>query len=547
MSVIEHSLSINKNALNREVPNPVNNPLIIGYASGVSSGDLLKFKTITEANYSTLVSGQGKEWVSMCLNAGLTTVDFLPVSIDSTNVASKSIFKNTGNLKGSSVGTQVPTLGGDAVDDYLIRVEVIYYASASVTFRYSLDNGDTWVKTKTVATGVTATTLYLDNAETVSSGLTVTFGTGTYVEGDVWSAFAFAGALKSSNFTGTNNIFDLIYANGKKYSHIVIASCVHKNIPSSTPMTGPQADGSNLDAQQVYLGYINTGINALLTKGFPTVALVETPKRMPALVASNAFLDDNDSDYQAAIDTKITTYNDSIVISAGRILRATDKGNRVWRSKTYAALERIIMDNSLLSTIYTDRPIPVEKPSSNILYGLIDLTSCMALGCTLDESRSSNQWGGTFGALTNRGFLCAYTSSFAPSNKTFQFLASNTRTDQSNDFFDYFYKAQFNALQKVIATELYKYRGQNLIIKQDGTGSLTDGQALVIEKAVQAKIKEQLISRNHLVAPPTINDMHITINRAWNVASSNELRYTFRMWVGATVKTFSGRGSITLG
>jgi hypothetical protein len=547
MSVTEFSLTIKKNALGRTITNPIVRPLVVGYASGATSGELLNIKTINESNISTLGNGQGVEAVRMCLDEGLLSVDIMPIALDTTNTASKSTFVNAGNLLGATVGTQAPALAGTSLDDYRIRVEVLNFATTTVTFRYSLDDGETWIKTTSASTGASTTSLYANNAATIDTGLTINFPIGTYVAGDVWNGYAFAAAIKSDDLTtAAGKAFDVIQKNGKKYTHIYFASCVHKGVPVSGT-SGSVANAANITAQQVYIAAISTGMTYLAGIGIPAVALISMPRRMPINHDTDTFhRDELDVAFQTAVKTTVTTQNERLLISDGRFLISSPiQSVKFWRPGVYKAMQRIIRYNNPAISLYTDEPIDLVIPNQNIRFRSEDMTSILSLGSTYDESRAVNTWGGTFGAISNQGFLAAYTSGFAKSNKTLQFLAANTHCDSSNDFFEYLYLSQFNELQNVINAELYKFRGKLLSTKQDGSGALTENQADAIEKSVQYVVDTLLVKPGYITPIPTGMSV-ITVNRTWNVVSTNELRYSFKMWVGALVKTFNGVGSLSL-
>jgi hypothetical protein len=212
---------------------------------------------------------------------------------------------------------------------------------------------------------------------------------------------------------------------------------------------------------------------------------------------------------------------------------------------------RVIQNNNLSLSVYTAEPVDIVVPNTGLKYTLNNYNTILQTGSTYDEQKSINTIGGVHGAVTPLGFLALYTSPYAASNSTYEFLAGNTHTDQSNDFFEYLYLAQFNELTNVINSAMFQnYKGVELQTKKDGSGFLTEAQCRAIESTIQNIINTLLVEPGHIPSSPaaTGNNLSnfITVTRNWNVVSTSTLTFTYRMWVNAYAKFFTATGSLAL-
>lgn len=575
MTVQDFSITILQNQLGRIIPNPIVRPIVVGYFQNVASTALGYIQTVNDGNLGNLGLGQGTEWAKFCLDSNLPSVDILPVAQDPTDGYSVAPFVVAGNLSGNVSGVTVPTLtpaSTGPVDSYQIRVEiqgqsnqVIGASTGTVQFRYSLDDGNTWIATTTYS-GVTGTPVALyctgtANNSPVSSGLTIVFPAGTYVPGDVFNSYCFPSALLSTAFTGSGtqtsgaplNLFTAIQNSGKKYTHVIFANSVQTAIPTNS-VTGPAADNTNITAQATYIAAIKTGVDNLAVAGLPTVAVVEIPRRMPVsnALTSGMFSDELDVTYQNMVDGYVTSNDKRLCIGYGHIAHQSTLQNVLqWRSTAYSFMGRVIRNNNLSLSVYTSDPVDVVVPNTSLKFTINNYNTILQTGSTYDESKSTNTIGGVHGAVTPLGFLALYTSPYAASSSTYEFLAGNTHTDESNDFFEYLYLAQFNELTNVINSAMYQhYKGIELQTKKDGSGNLTEAQCRDIESTIQNIVNTLLVQPGHIPATPANTGKNlstfVTVTRNWNVVSTSTLTYTYRMWVNAYAKFFSATGSLAL-
>lgn len=557
MSVTDFTLLIKQNNLGRLNINPIVRPLVVGHFSGITvSGDIGNITTINDGNIASMGIGKGAEFAKMCLNAGLPSIDILPVAVEASagaRLAYKSAFTvAAGNLLGVTPGTVVPVLSGTALDNYRVRIEIlpidasntsqVVTVAETVYFRYSLDDGQTWLATAKANAQILYSANPSDSVNRISSGLTVTFGAGTYKVGDVFNYMTFPASPTAAAISTA--LFTKIGQAGKQYTHICFPCA-----PNGSTTT---VDGTNLAAYAVDVGVINTGMNTLQsTYGIPAIGMMEVPTRLSAgtVTTSSAvdiLNDELDVTFQSAVDTNTTVLNSKLAIGYARTQRqAFLQDAKLWRSIMWSAMERVISNNDLSKSIYTVAPLEIAVPNTNTLYTLDNLKGLLATGSTYDESKSTNTWGGTFGAITNRGFLAVYTSPYAQNVNSYTFLAGNTHTDSQNDFLEMVYVQQFNELQNVIQTELYKLRGTALQVKKDGTGYISEPQARDIEANVQQVIDTLLVSNGYIPSAP-IGQKFIIITRNWNLVSTSQLKYEFRIWVESYTKTFSGVGYLSL-
>jgi hypothetical protein len=548
MTVQEFSNTIAQNALGRTILSPIVRPLVIGFFNSLPTSSYGKIATANQSTLSSLGLGKGSEVVALALNSGLTSVDYYPCAQSAAGSGSYSAtsgsFTCAGNLNSSATGSVVPVLSGTPLDDYLIRLEILAGGTqASVPFRYSVDDGNNWQKT-VVFTGTTIPLLASNAFSTSSgsSGLSVTFPTGTYVKGDVWNstaraAFPLASSTGSPAAGSIEGGLSAVSGSAVKYTHVYIAG-----------QPCGSTDSSNATAFSTEVANAITLAGTLDTAGTPLEVILEAPRK------SNGG-SELDTTYQATITGSIATNLDSrVVVGYGHSARnAQLQSCTVWRNSAYTAFERIIKNNNPATSIYTDNAVPVAsvQAAANSLYTNLDYTDILGTGATYDEIRSVNANGGTLGAANAAGFLSLYRSPYSSVPGSYTFLGGNTHADPTNDFFELVYAQQFNEFRIVIATWLHRlYKGQQLDTKKDGTGTLTEAQCRAIEGAIQQKVNTILVDPGYIPAAPTANGTDvttfITVDRTQNVVSTSTLRYSYRMWVNAYVKQFTGVGTLAL-
>lgn len=548
MTVQEFSNTIAQNALGRVITNPIVRPLVIGYFNGLSSSSYGKIATATQSTLGTLGLGKGSEVVAMCLNSGLQSVDYYPTFNSAAGSgsysATSSSFACGGNLNGTATGSVAPIISGTPLDDYLIRMEILANGSqTSVSFRYSLDDGGNWQKTS-VFTGTPITLLASNtyNANSASSGISVNFPTGSYVKGDIWNsvcraAFPLASTTSVPPSGSVEGGLSAISGSATKYTHVYIAG-----------QPAGSTDSANATAFATEVANASTLASTLDLSGTPLEVFLEAPRK------SNSG-SELDTTYQSAVTGSVASSLDSrVVLGYGHSARSAQLQTcSIWRNIAYSALERIIKNNNPATSIYTDSALPVasvQGPAS-LTFTNLDYSDILGTGMTYDEARSVNANGGNYGAATSAGFLAVYRSTYASVPGTYTFLAGNTHADPTNDFVELVYAQQFNEFRNVISKWLYRlYKGQQLDTKKDGTGALTEAQCRQIENTIQLKVNTELVDNGYIPASPAANGKDvttfITVDRSYNVVSTSTLKYSYRMWVNAYVKQFTGVGTLAL-
>lgn len=181
-------------------------PLIIGPCSSGTTNYVYTFGNISTLR-STLGNGPAATQAAMILNDVGGTVDVIRCD---ASVAATS---------GSFVSGTVPSvvLSGTPRDTYHVDYKIVTggaLSSDGVRVKYSLDGG----KTYTAALHVTASTGVLSLTDT---GLTLTFGAGTYTAGEVGSFVTHAPTINS---TDLNAAMDAFKASGNEVSDIYVAN-----------------------------------------------------------------------------------------------------------------------------------------------------------------------------------------------------------------------------------------------------------------------------------------------------------------------------------
>ncbi len=545
MTVQDFTITTKENNLGITNPSPILSVLVVGLCTGLTHGIIT---TLSTGTLSTAGLGKGAELCSLVLNSGLSVVDVYPTAVDSSGARAPlpcaTPSAAAGNLLGNASGTAYPTFTGSPNDDLLIRIEIITGGSTPV-FRYSLDDGNSWVQ-QIVSTPGVAQVLYAANPGTtnaISSGVSVTLPTGTYVAGDVFNSFGFAGAaVVAMSTAGDGSIQDClnqVAAGSKKYTHIVFAE----------DPNGTAVDATNFTSTAAALTQIGTQMLSLANTNFFSMAFVGTPRR-------ETLGDELDVTYQG-LATSMTPQSIYSRIGYGHTFRQSSISRAShWRSQMWAAVEREIQNANPKQTIYTSDAIPLSTPNLATLFTILNYSGILGSGSTADESKATNSLGGSFGAVTPSGFMALYRSSHASRPGSFTFLAGNSHCDPTNDYFESAYRMQFNAvLNLVFATMWLLFKGQNLDVNL-ATGNITPAQAADIEATIQRIVTETLVDPGYVQAPPPpgtvdseghpVNTNFIVIDQTVNLVTTGNLKWISTAWAPGYVKTFTAVSFISL-
>lgn len=175
--------SISDNGLGILAASATGTAMLLGVSSAGTAGTIYSFRgpDVSQVT-SQLGYGPGVDAViGHLLKSGGRTVHFLKVT-PSTAGANSAVTRSNGS-------SPVITLTGTPNDDYQCVVEVLTTGTLGVaTFRYSLDNGDTWSDSL-----LTAATYALP------SGVTLNMPAGTYTDGDLYTFTSSAPAMTSGD------------------------------------------------------------------------------------------------------------------------------------------------------------------------------------------------------------------------------------------------------------------------------------------------------------------------------------------------------------
>ena len=544
MTVQEITVTTNNKALNRIVAaNPLN-VAVTGACSGLAAG---QFLTVTKQNITSLGVGAGASACALCLNAGMASVDFVAMKVVAApTVTFTAGATNTGTGINLVVSTEaVGLLPAGAADAFVPRVEVVTGGlAAALTFRYSLDDGISWVATQKGSAG--AISLYCKAVGTsaqVKAGFQITFGTGTYAAGDSFSALTFGPSNGAWAVAGDGSIKDAgvqFAAAGQKYSHILVAN-------QQIALVTNQANVTTFGALISGGGEIDNMITSLYAADVPAQVIATCPR-----------------DYQGAAEISTAALSLGLAVSTSLNLYTVNGLNlyvgyghhlipdpvcqtNTWRNDAWLALQRIIVNVGPGQTIYEATPISCVQPGrAPAVNTLLNYTGPLQYGYTYDERQAINQ-SGSYGLMSPLGIIATSTSVESSIPGASYFIAQPTWSNPSGDFFEGAYKEQMNLMQSVVNRYMWtNYKGKFLATMTDGTGRLTESQCRTIEQAVTNYLNETLVKPGYLPANPSDKPNFIIVDRSVNVVSTQTLAWDAGFYAQGIVKFFSVRQSLRI-
>lgn len=543
MTVQEISVTTNNKALNRVVSaNPLN-VAVTGACTGLAAG---QFLTVSKQNLSLLGVGAGASAVALCLNAGVPSVDFVSMKVGTPpTVTTTAGAANTGtgiNLVVANVASGTIT---GAVDAFVLRVEVVSTGTNSaLTFRYSLDDGVSWVATqKGSASAITLYCKGVGSAAPVSAGISITFGTGTYNAGDSFSGLTFGPSNAAFSVAGDGSIKDAgtqFAAAGQKYSHVLIANqqiALVSNAANVTSFSTLLGTGGEIDSlvTSLYSNDIPAQICTTAPRDYQGAAEISTAAATLGL----------------AVSTTLNVYTPNgpnIYVGYGHHLIPDPVcQTNTWRNSMWLALQRILINQGPGTTIYEATPISCVQPGrAPAVNTALNYTGPLQYGYTYDERQATNI-SGTYGLMSPLGIIASSTSIESSVPAASYFIAQPTWSNPSGDFFEGAYKEQMNLMQSVVNRYMWaNYKGKFLATKSDGTGQLTESQCRTIEQAVTNYIIETCVKPGYLPANPPDKPNYVIIDRSVNVVSTQTLTWDAGFYAQGIVKFFSARQSLRI-
>jgi hypothetical protein len=545
VTVQEITVTTNNKALNRIVAaNPLN-VAVTGAATGLAAG---QFLTVTKQNIASLGVGAGASACALCLNAGMASVDFVAMKVVAAPaIAFTAGAANTGTGINLVVTTEAAgSLPAGAADAFVPRVEVVTGGlAAALAFRYSLDDGVSWVATQKGSAG--AISLYckaVGTASQVKAGFQITFGTGTYAAGDSFSALTFGPSNAAWAVAGDGSIKDagVQFANaGQKYSHVLVANqqiALVTNAANVTAFSTLIGTGGEIDQM----------VTSLYTNDIPAQVFTTAPRDyLGAPEISTAALS-----LGLAVSTTLNTYNaaNGINLCVGyghHLIPDPVCQTNTWRNAAWTALQRIILNGGPGTTIYEATPISCVQPGrAPAVNTKLDYTGPLQFGYTYDERQATNL-SGSYGLMSPIGIIATSTSVESSIPGASYFIAQPTWSNPSGDFFEGAYKEQMNLMQAVVNRYMWvNYKGKFLATMTDGTGRLTESQCRTIEQAVTNYLNETLVKPGYLPANPSDKPNFIIVDRSVNVVSTQTLAWDAGFYAQGIVKFFSVRQSLRI-
>lgn len=184
-------------------------PLFMGVATG-GTATANTIVTIGNAKQARTILGHGPLTESVARTLALAGG---PVK---ALVMTGSVAAANGTVTQSGAGP-LPTLSGTAKHDLQVKVKIVTGgALGTATFKYSLDNGNTYSETRTVPSGGAFNPLFQSG---VNIGTTITFIAGTYVADEVYSVSTTAATFNATNL-GT--AVDAIKVSSESFAYIVL-------------------------------------------------------------------------------------------------------------------------------------------------------------------------------------------------------------------------------------------------------------------------------------------------------------------------------------
>ena len=394
---------------------------------------------------------------------------------------------------GTVTGTSSPALtaGGTPKDAWQVSVKIVAGGGTSNTtalYQVSLDNGNTWSQTATCV--ATAITLY-EPITGLSTGVTITFATGTYAAGQQWYFATTAPCPSGSDFTAAWNV---AIADPRTWG---LAHFVGADITGAS-------DAANCTTSNTLAGTIDGLVQAAAAAKRYVQVIVEAPDQKASL-ASSGVTDLTNNMQTTTFDTALFAVHAPRASANGRLHTAAGYADLAdpmtglvrRRSAAWPIVTRLGQGS------VADDP---GCPGNGSLPGVVRLWR--------DER---NQPGADAARLMSLRTWQSYAGFFATSGIS---LASPGS--------DYSYIANARVLD-VFATALYMAAVPfvNQRLRCNANGTLFETDARVVESVIGNAGYNAVIQAGY-ASPPTPTTPLATVSRAVNFLSTGQLLVTGR-------------------
>ena len=508
-------------------------PLLVGSTGGnVANGTIVTVSTTAQI-LSTLVGSVGitplSELAAHCLAWGMPQVDVLSIDTTATGGVIGAVTHVGTGLSVVTVAAVGSGLTAGPFDAYLVRIEIMTGGTnTTATFRYSLDDGLSWVETKTCALSGVALYSYNPKSTPIPCGITVGFSAATVVAGDVYSFTTLPDACDQTKFTtalGANGVI----ANSPNYYNLIVMTDV---------LQGSVSDAANIANAQTQAANLVTGIANLFSVQRFCEGMTPVPRKYD-------WGTEDDSTYNTAIVAGITSSNDRLWVGYGHdcLQSALSIGSR-WRNKLWGLLRRLLQQNdpSQAPYLFPLGPLPVTVPGKTPAVSSTGLTNTnlnysltpLSLGTTHDE-RTGPSTGPS-------GFIVGTSLTSLPNSPTYFSSLMGLKTDPNSDFFDLNNRLLMDRFERVATQAATQFIGVKLATNSPtasvNPGGITDAAARGIEQTLTQAIRNDMVARNWINDIP-LGQSFFTVDRTVNLLATGLLKYKGGFVPPGHVKTLS--------
>jgi hypothetical protein len=532
MSYNVFTVQINRKALAIAPSVTIGNVAIVGTCTGVAAGSWSAFNAQSignagvgpAANLGNILTSVAN-LVTIFGAAALSTETLSAVALAPTRV-------------GSSTGTIAVT--GTPVDSFLIRVECITTGATNTTavFRYSLDDGQTFVETFTGSSTKVLNAKIVSSGSSgistfISTGLTITLSVGTYTQGDVFALEVFAPQIDTTDADVGSMVscFNLLTTKDD-YNFVVIAN---------TPNFGA-SDATNFTSAQAMHAKLVTNLQT----SFGISKYIQGVASVPRAVA---LTDETGATYLGNLST-ITSTSDRLAVSVGYVCLPSAGSYRAWVPAAWLAVYRILQLNNPRHSIYRSQDGNfgniIQPGTMAGMTGLLaTYTGLQQYGSTYDERATVS---GNAGYATPLGFLALTTDTNGPAPvvSNFYFAQGNAHTQNTSDFFEWQLSILMDVFIRAVLASLWTMKGSDFNGKADGTGQLLPADATNIENTVDGFVQKTMVDGKNWVSRPGPGVKFVTIDRTNNFVSTGTINAKGRMAAPGYAKQFNVQFSYTL-
>jgi hypothetical protein len=503
ITIDNHSLSAYSNAPSGWLP------AVIGTCTGVAPGVCADF---TLENIRSAGVGPAASCALALLTAGapiLTIVGATPLASETTTglaVAPTRVGSSTGTI----------TAAGTPVDHFMLRIECTVTGATNLlaVFRYSLDDGLSWVGTFTGS--ATQLLSAQTGSTTISSGVTVTLAAGTYDAGDVFSVMVWAPQIDTTDASVGSIASSFTLMKGDGYRNMVVIA----NVPQKGTSNSP-TDTLNGTAWQAAWTKITTA-QAILT-GIQYICLVffNTSLKLDGT-------DETDATFLGLNYPATAARTNFGAIGVGHTLQQSNGAYYTWAPEAWSIAARLLENNNPIKALYDLNVVSMQKPG--VRTGVVGLlrtyTGEQQYGSTFNEQKTIS---GNDGWAAPNSIIALQTDRNGPNQpiESNYYFSSGVGADTpTSDFYELAYAAQMAFFIPAVIQGCARWRGagpdKNVIPKADGSGQLTNATIAMIEEDITKFVQAKLTNRGWILPPPN-GAKYITLAKTTDVVRGKRL------------------------